>query len=155
MRWTICGALALAALAAATAAPLAAGEAEDRAAITATALDYLEGWYRADAERMERALHPDLAKRIVRTDPESGRSRLDHMGAMGLVQRVRRGGGSQTPAEHRQKDVEILDLYGNAASVKAVAAYWIDYLHLARFDGRWVIVNVLWERKPRPGTAAE
>ncbi len=155
MRWTICGALALALLGPAAPAPAAGGQAEDRQAIVATALDYLEGWYEADAERMERALHPDLAKRIVWTDPASGRSGLDHMGAMGLVQRVRRGGGSNTPVERRQKDVEILDLYENAASVKAVAADWIDYLHVARFDGRWVIVNVLWERKPRPETAAK
>jgi putative lumazine-binding protein len=34
--------------------------------IKQTALDYIEGWYEADAVRMERALHPDLAKRIVR-----------------------------------------------------------------------------------------
>jgi len=26
----------------------------------------------------------------------------------------------------------------------------IDYLHVAKIDGRWVIVNVLWERKPKP-----
>jgi hypothetical protein len=26
-------------------------------------------------------------------------------------------------------------------------ADWIDYLHLAKVDGRWVIVNVLWELK--------
>ncbi len=38
----------------------------DKAAIKQTALDYIEGWYEGNAERMERALHPDLAKRIVR-----------------------------------------------------------------------------------------
>ena len=39
----------------------------------------------------------------------------------------------------------------NAASVKIVAADWVDYLHLAKYNGRWVIVNVLWEMKPPPG----
>jgi Putative lumazine-binding len=29
-------------------------------------------------------------------------------------------------------------------------ADWVDYMQLAKVDGRWVIVNVLWERKPRP-----
>ena len=28
-------------------------------------------------------------------------------------------------------------------------ADWIDYLQIAKVDGRWVIVNVLWEYKPR------
>jgi hypothetical protein len=27
-------------------------------------------------------------------------------------------------------------------------ADWIDYLQIAKVDGRWVIVNVLWEYKP-------
>lgn len=120
----------------------------DKAAITATALDYIEGWYEGNPERMERALSPDLAKRIVMTSPE-GRSQLQQMSAMGLVQGVKRGGGKNTPKERQQKDVTILDVFANAASVKVVASDWIDYLHIAKFNGRWVIVNVLWELKPK------
>ena len=121
----------------------------DREAIKATALDYIEGWYEANPERMERALHPDLAKRIVMTN-EQGRSMLQQMSAMGLVQGVKRGGGKNTPKDNQLKDVTILDVYQNAASVKVVASDWIDYLHMAKFNGRWVIVNVLWELKPKP-----
>jgi hypothetical protein len=120
----------------------------DREAIKATALDYIEGWYEGNAERMERALSPDLAKRIVRTN-DKGQSMLQQMSAMSLVQGVKRGGGKGTPADKQQKDVTILDVFGNAASVKIVASDWIDYLHLAKFNGRWVIVNVLWELKPQ------
>ena len=121
----------------------------DKQAITQTALDYVEGWYEANPERMERALHPDLAKRVVFTD-DKGRSRLDQMSAMGLVQGVKRGGGKDTPKEKQQKDITILDVFGNAASVKAVMSGWIDYMHMAKVNGRWVIVNVLWELKRRP-----
>jgi putative lumazine-binding protein len=118
------------------------------AAIKQTALDYIEGWYEGNPERMERALHPELAKRIVRTNPQNNRSRLDQMSAMSLVLGTRAGGGKDTPKERQQKDVTILDVYENAASVKVVASDWIDYLHMAKFNGRWVIVNVLWELKP-------
>jgi hypothetical protein len=120
----------------------------DEAAIRQTALDYIEGWYEGNAERMERALHPELAKRIVRTNPQNNQSRLDQMSAMTLVLGTRRGGGKDTPKERQQKDVTVLDIYQNAASVKIVASDWIDYLHVAKFNGRWVIVNVLWELKP-------
>jgi hypothetical protein len=120
----------------------------DKAAITQTALDYLEGWYAGDAERMERALHPELAKRIVRTNAQ-GQSRLEQMGAMTLVQYTRRGGGKETPKDKQVKDVTILDVFGNAATVKAVATDWVDYLHIAKANGRWVIVNVLWELNPK------
>jgi hypothetical protein len=119
----------------------------DKAAIKQTALDYIEGWYEGDAERMERALHPELAKRIVRSNPQ-GQSRLDQMSAMSLVMGTRRGGGKQTPKEKQQKDVTILDVFENAACAKIVASDWVDYLQLARWNGRWVIVNVLWELKP-------
>jgi len=125
------------------------GSESDKAAIKQTALDYIEGWYEGNAERMERALHPELAKRIVRSNPE-GRSRLDQMSALSLVQGTRRGGGKDTPKEKQQKDVTILDVFENAASVKVVASDWIDYLHVAKYSGRWVIVNVLWELKPPP-----
>lgn len=121
----------------------------DREAIKATALDYIEGWYEGNAERMERALSPDLAKRIVRTN-DKGQSMLQQMSAMTLVQYTRQGGGSKTPKDKQQKDVTILDVFGNAASVKIVASDWIDYLHVAKSNGRWMIVNVLWEMKPPP-----
>ncbi|HJU54578.1 MAG TPA: nuclear transport factor 2 family protein [Pyrinomonadaceae bacterium] len=119
----------------------------DTAAIKQAALDYIEGWYEGNAERMERALHPELAKRIVRTSKE-GWSSLGQMSAMSLVQGTRRGGGKETPKEKQQKDVTILDVFENAASVKVVASDWVDYLHMAKSNGRWVIVNVLWELKP-------
>lgn len=119
-------------------------------AIKQTALDYIEGWYEGNAERMEKALHPDLAKRIVRTNPQNSRSSLGQMSAMSLVQGTRAGGGKETPKDKQQKDVTILDVFENAASVKVVASEWIDYLHIAKFNGRWVIVNVLWELKPPP-----
>ena len=128
-------------------APNRPGEA-DAAAIRQAALDYIEGWYEGNAERMERALHPELAKRIVRTDPKSSRSSLGQMSAMSLVQGTRNGGGKKTPKEKQQKDVTILDVFEGAASAKVIASDWIDYLHLAKWNGRWVIVNVLWELKP-------
>ena len=121
----------------------------DKAAITQTALDYIEGWYEGNPDRMERALSPDLAKRIVITN-DQGRSMLQQMSAMGLVQNVKRGGGKNTPKEAQQKEVTILDVFQNAACVKIVASDWVDYLQEAKFNGRWVIVNVLWELKPKP-----
>ena len=71
------------------------------------------------------------------------------MGAMRLVQATRAGLGKQTPKKQQQKDITILDRYGNVASAKAVMTGWIDYMHLAKVDGEWKIVNVLWEVKPK------
>jgi hypothetical protein len=104
---------------------------------------------------MEKALHPELGKRIVRTDAASGRSRLDSMSAMTLVQYTRSGGGKKTPRDAQMKDVTILDRFQNAAVAKIVAAEWIDYLQLAKSNGEWKIVNVLWEMKPKEPAASK
>jgi hypothetical protein len=128
--------------------PAGTQSASDAELIKQTALDYIEGWYDGDATRMERALHPDLAKRIVRKD-ERGRYNLGQMSAMTLVQ-LTRAHDSDTPKDKQQKDVTVLDIFNNAASVKIVASGWVDYLHMAKWRGRWVIVNVLWELKPQP-----
>jgi hypothetical protein len=141
-------ALTLLATLASLPAPAAAQTAADSAAIRATALDYIQGWFTGDAERMERALHPELAKRIVSTDVESERIWLDDMGKSKLVAGTRAGFGKEIPESERRDEVEILDIFGNAASARVDAGPWIDYMHLAKWEGRWVIVNVLWERRP-------
>ena len=120
----------------------------DREAIKRAALNYAEGWYEGNADKMESALHPHLAKRIVRTN-DKGQSSLSQMSAMELVQGTRGGYGKQTPAAEQQKDVTILDITGGAATVKLEMRDWIDYMHVGKYNGKWVVVNVLWEMKPR------
>jgi hypothetical protein len=71
----------------------AAQSAADSAALRATALDYIDGWYTGDAERMERALHPHLAKRLTYNEAASGKSRLVEVSALELVQSTRAGYG--------------------------------------------------------------
>ena len=122
--------------------------AADSTAITQAALDYIQGYYSGNPERMERALHPDLAKRIVRTNPSNNRSGLDQMSAMTLVQITRMMAQRPVPEDQRRDEVKILDIFENVASVRVDATTWIDYLHLAKWNGEWKIVNVLWEMRP-------
>jgi hypothetical protein len=129
--------------------PAEAQTAADSAAIRAAALDYIEGWYTGDAARMERALHPQLAKRIVQR--RDGSVTLGDMTAEQLVNATRGGYGTRTPPAERQKDLTILDIFRNAAVVKIVARDWVDYLQIARWETDWRIVNVLWEMKEPAG----
>jgi hypothetical protein len=119
----------------------------DRDAIKRTALNYAEGWYEGDAAKMESALSSDLAKRIVRTNAQ-GQSGLGQMTALSLVQGTRQGSGKETPKDQQQKDVTVLDVFGNAATVKLEMRDWIDFMHIGKMNGKWVIINVLWETKP-------
>jgi len=129
--------------------PAAAQTAQDSAAIRSTALDYIDGYWSGDAQRMASALHPELVKRIRGADPSTGREWIDDQGASRLVRGTARGGGRETPRADRRSDVRILDIFHNAASVRVDAGGWVDYMHMVRWGGRWVILNVLWEmRKP-------
>jgi hypothetical protein len=135
--------LALAAL------PARAQTPADSNGIRQAALDYIEGWYSANAERMTRALHPELAKRIMNVD-SLGNVWIRQQGATELIRGTRAGFGTQTPPERRRTEVRILDIFQNAASARIDAGGWIDYLHLVRWQGRWVILNVLWEIRREP-----
>lgn len=134
-------------LTSAFASPAAADSsaAGDAGAIRQVALDYIEGWYEGDAARMERAVHPQLVKRLV--EGRGGRSRLDVMNAGQLIEATRRGSGKRTPENTRRTDVRILDVFRGAASVRVDAHGWVDYMHLVRWNGEWKIINVLWETR--------
>ena len=119
----------------------------EEAAIRATALDYIDGYYSGDAARMQRAVHPELAKRIVKVDPTTGKCTLEQLDAGRLIE-ITRSGAGKIPENLRQEEVTILDRYHDAAAVKIVANEWIDYLEMAKVDGAWKIINVLWALKP-------
>ena len=129
------------------AAPAGAQEvtAADSAAIRQAALDYIEGYYTGDAARMTRALHPDLVKRIVRVN--SGQATLAGMTAQELIDGTAAGWGTRVPADARRTEVTILDAFRNVAAVRVDAHAWIDYMQIARWNGEWKIVNVLWETR--------
>lgn len=128
--------------------PASAQSEADLAGIEKAALNYIQGYYSGNPERMEEALHPDLAKRIVRSPASGGESVLEEMDAPTLIDIARRMGQRPVPEDQWVDEVTILDVYRNVASVRVDAAQWIDYLHLAKWNGEWKIVNVLWEMHP-------
>ena len=115
----------------------------DVAAIYRAASDYYGGWYDADVERIGRSLHPDLAKRALRWN-ERGKPFLHHLSKERMLEITKEGGGSDIPKTKQHYEISILDRYEEIASVKVVAYEYIDYLHLVKQDGEWLIVNALW-----------
>jgi hypothetical protein len=105
--------------------------------------DYYGGWYEADVERMSRCLHPGLAKRAIKLD-ENGKEYLRHLTKDVMVNAAREGGGSDVSAEKKTWTITILDSYEEIATVKVAAGEYMEYIHLARQDGQWQVLNVLW-----------
>jgi Putative lumazine-binding len=123
---------------------LAAQTTADTTGIITTAHNYIDGWYANDGPRMESALHPHLAKRLV-WDDSLKHSHLVDLTALELIQ-----GTIHHPkgeGQHRN-EVKILDIFGNVAMVRIDADTWVDYLQETRWNGKWVILNVMWENRP-------
>jgi hypothetical protein len=127
----------------------------DAAAVKAAAREYIEGWYAGDAQRVEKVLNPELVRRTVRTDPQTGTSYLLFDSTKDFLDLT--GENKGKPGAKQQEDITILDVFRNAAMVKVTAASWVDYLQMARWNGKWVIVDILWEPKQGGmlGTASE
>jgi hypothetical protein len=67
---------------------------DDEGLIRRAVLDYFEGWFDGDPVRMERALHPKLAKRSVEADDG-----VREIGAREMVEATAAGAASgATPA---------------------------------------------------------
>jgi len=142
--------LVLAAASAVSPAAPVAIEPATRAAIEATCFDYVDGQLEGDAARVARSLHPDLAKRRVLGDTPDERLGLRRMSKEELVELTKQG-ALKTPKEQWDRSCKVLDVAGNAASVRAETPWFVDYFHMGRFGDRWVIVNALWHSKPREG----
>jgi hypothetical protein len=110
------------------------------AAVVDTVLDYFEGWFDGDATRMERALHPDLAKRALEKDGWT----LDETTAAWMVDATGRGVGRHRDPGDRQIDVTVDDIHGPIANVTVRSAVYREYVQLARTADGWKIVNTLW-----------
>lgn len=119
-------------------------------AVEAVAFDYVDGQLEGDTARVTRALHPDLAKRAVRTkaDPDEVLA-LRRMSRDELIDLTRQG-ALKTPPEQWDRTIRVLDVAGNVAVARVETPWFVDHLSLGRFGERWMIVNALWYPKPRP-----
>lgn len=117
----------------------------DAALVEATVQDYLQGWYTGDAERMRRALHPELVKRKPALLNRAGEIRIDTLDAENMIAATRAGGGTRTPAAKQAATLKVLDIRGRSAVAVLETGEFFDYIALARNKGQWQIVNVLWE----------
>lgn len=115
----------------------------DEVEIRLAVLDYVEGWFEGDVERMARCLHPQLRKRTIKR-PETGENYFEDVTKEDMVRFTENGGGTDVPRDKIYYKIDILDVYNDIASVKAESYLYIDYLQLVKDEGRWLIMNALY-----------
>jgi hypothetical protein len=118
-------------------------DSDDEAAIVRAVLDYFEGWYDGDPVRMERALHPDLAKRRLDDDG----SALLASSAKGMIEATERAEGKRENPDERRLEVTVEHVYETIANVTVMSVPYAEYVQLARTNDGWKVVNTLWQKR--------
>ena len=131
--------------------PVFAQTPNDSTQIKETVLNYLEGMETNNPQRIEKAMHPDLAKRTIEKNKE-GIEYPENMTAASLIGYSK--GFDFTlfykadvdPKEPLKSEVIIYEISNGIASVKAVTNKFefVDYIHLGKLNGEWKIINILW-----------
>ena len=119
-------------------------------AIEAAILDYVEGIYEVDSTRIEKSVHPQLRKRGYWYNPDE-KAYMDNLD-MSYEQLVHLAAtwnksGKSANADS-PKQIDIYDINSKTASARLTAEWGLDYFHMAKLDGQWYIMNVLWQSLP-------
>ncbi|MDX2151285.1 MAG: nuclear transport factor 2 family protein [Bryobacteraceae bacterium] len=127
----------------------AADPSADREGVRQAVLDYVEGVYNVQPERIERSVHPELAKRGFWRPDVAKPYQANQMTYERLVNLAGAWNkDKKKPVEKFPKEIVVLDVLDQTAAAKLTAEWGIDYFHLAKYDGKWKIINVLWQSHP-------
>jgi hypothetical protein len=119
----------------------------DREAVKQAALDYVEGIYNVQPERIQRSVHPALVKRgFYRKDATAPYAEMP----MTFEQLVKLAGSWNKDGKRNTsvKEVAVLDVLDQTAVAKVTASWGVDYMLLGKYDGTWKITQILWQSLP-------
>jgi hypothetical protein len=107
------------------------------------ARDYIEGWFDGDRARMERALHPELAKRSLEQNA-TGAESVRTITAPEMIEMTASGVGQREDVDDRRIDVVVHDISDGISGATVRCALYVDLLQLLKTQEGWRIVNVAW-----------
>jgi hypothetical protein len=128
-----------------------AQQSTERAGVRRAVLDYVEGFYEGDTAKLVRSIRPEVTKYGFFLPRDSTRYAGEPMSFQQMLDYARnvKARGRPTPAT-APKQVDILDVADQTAAAKLTAWWGIDYVQLAKYDGKWMILHVLWQSPPKP-----
>src|SRR5512138_2999244 len=109
-------------------------------------LDYVEGTYQVDPARTKGSVHPEISKiGYVREGDNYVGYRMTYDELIEAAGTYNQDGHIGTDAP---KTITILEVLDQTATVKLEVWWGIEYLHLVKQDGKWMIMNVVWQMHP-------
>jgi hypothetical protein len=127
---------------------IAEAQARDTAGVRAASADYLDGFYKGDSTLHVRSIHPSVYKYGFSRQPngEFRGMQMQWPQFHAFANRVKAGQVKTPP--NAPYDIQVLDIADQTAATKVTAWWGIDYLLMARVDGRWQIYHVMWQSPP-------
>ena len=126
---------------------IAAAQGADRKEVENAILNYVNAFYEADTAKAYESVAPYLAKRgYYKKDGVYAEATMSFPQLVRLAQRWK---ASQTITDASPKKVTLFEVLDQTASAKLEAIWGIDYFHLAKVNGKWMIINVLWQEQPK------
>jgi TonB-dependent SusC/RagA subfamily outer membrane receptor len=126
--------------------------ATDVEAVKTASYDYIHAFYQGDTVKMYRSISPAVFKYGYYRSRDSVNYAGEVMSWQQIVDYVRRV-ASRPPNPNLSKlpqNVEVLDVQNRTAATKVTAWWGTDYLLLGKNDdGRWMILQVLWQSPPK------
>jgi putative lumazine-binding protein len=121
----------------------------ERDAVRRAALDYLEGFYEGDSAKLVRSVRPDVRKAGYYKGRDATTYTAEEMPFAEIIAYANnfKKNGRSTPAS-APREVVVGEVNDQTATAKVVAWWGIDYLQLAKYEGKWMIVNVIWQSPP-------
>jgi hypothetical protein len=120
----------------------------DREEVRQAALDYVESLYEVDSMRVVRSVHPELIKYgYHKRDGDYHGSPMNYQELKDLAASWNKDQKRVDP-ETATKEAVVFDVLDKTASAKVVAHWGVDYLHLVKEDGTWMIRQILWQSPP-------
>lgn len=119
------------------------------AAVRAPLEAYLRGHATGSADEFRPAFHPDAQLWGMRNGALIRMTAEEYIG--------RASGAPAADEAQRRRWIEAIDVTGDTAVAKIILDYpavrFTDYMALSRIDGRWVIVNKMFQAEPKAPAA--
>ena len=123
---------------------------DERDKVRRAVLDYVEGFYEGDTAKMVRSIRADVHKYGFFIPRDSSRYQGERMAWPEFLAYANRVKANKRFAPvNAPKEVTVFEVLDQTATAKLTAYWGVDYLLLAKYDGKWMITHVLWQTPPR------
>jgi hypothetical protein len=121
---------------------------KDSIEINRIALGYLVALQHLKPELMNEVMNDSLNKITIGWDRTSKKEFAKATSKVQMVEFATSWNKSNTKFPTKPyNQITVLDIYNRIANVKLVSDNWVEYLHLIKLDGKWSVINLIWQHK--------